>query len=78
MGEPARDRLDGPEPAFCELGAAVGGRLCVQLRDFDVGAFQGPGLDDRQEVLYFPWPYARSFKVIGQTALCARLPVRAQ
>ncbi|MFE2472653.1 hypothetical protein [Streptomyces mirabilis] len=57
MGEPARHRLDGSEPAVAELVAAAGGYLRV-LGDFGMGAFYGTGFDHRQEVLYLPRPCA--------------------
>ncbi|MFF1627438.1 hypothetical protein ACFVXW_16605 [Streptomyces sp. NPDC058251] len=41
---------------------AVDRKLC-----FDMGAFHGPGLDHRQELLYLPRPYSRGLKEIGHT-----------
>ncbi|MEU5059880.1 hypothetical protein ACWCRC_42335 [Streptomyces sp. NPDC001940] len=64
VGELACGRLDGSEPAFTEVGAPAGGRLCAQRGYVDVGAFQDPGLDHRQEVLYLLRPCARGFKEI--------------
>ncbi|MFE2699779.1 hypothetical protein [Streptomyces mirabilis] len=71
VGEPARDRLDGSEPAPAELVAAACGYLRV-LGYFGMGAFYGTGLDHRQEVLYLPRPCAGCFKETGHATPGAR------
>jgi hypothetical protein len=37
-----------------------------------MGAFQGTGLDHRQEVLYLPRPCARGVKELRHSTPCAR------
>ncbi|MCT9010560.1 hypothetical protein [Streptomyces rhizosphaerihabitans] len=72
MGESARDRMHGTEPARPELVAAADGRPRVQLGDFAMGAFHSAGLNHRQEVLRLSRSCACGFKESGHTLPGAR------